>query len=123
MKVLLIEDDELVGRLIAQQLKYQNFEVVVALDGVSAVELYLNNDIDIIVSDLLLPKMSGFSALKAIDHINTRITPLIVISSLNDIPIMLKNAEIRYSAYLQKPFSAQQLIEKIHSVVDVKHTA
>jgi hypothetical protein len=36
---------------------------------------------------------------------------------------MLKNAEIRYSAYLQKPFSAQQLIEKIHSVVDVKHTA
>ncbi len=119
MKVLLIEDDHLVGKLIAQQLKFQNFEVVIAYDGASAVELFLEHKIDIIVSDLLLPKMSGFSAIKSIQHVDMRNTPLIVISSLNDIPIMLKNAELRYDACIQKPFSAQQLIEKIHKVIDL----
>jgi DNA-binding response OmpR family regulator len=120
MKVLLIEDDEIVGRLIAQQLTFQNFEVVRASNGILAIELYLNNDIDIIISDLLLPEMSGFTALKSIQHISGDKTPLIVISSLNDIPLMLKNAEITYDAYIQKPFSAQQLIDKIHFIVDLK---
>jgi DNA-binding response OmpR family regulator len=120
MKVLLIEDDEIVGRLIAQQLTFQNFEVVRASNGILAIELYLNNDIDIIISDLLLPEMSGFTALKSIQHISSNKTPLIVISSLNDIPLMLKNAEINYDAYIQKPFSAQQLIDKIHFIVDLK---
>jgi DNA-binding response OmpR family regulator len=119
MKVLLIEDDHLVGKLIAQQLKFQNFEVVIAFDGASAVELFLEHKVDIIISDLLLPKMSGFSSIKAIQHVDMHNTPLIVISSLNDIPVMLKNAELRYDAYIQKPFSAQQLIEKIHKVIDL----
>jgi DNA-binding response OmpR family regulator len=120
MKILLIEDDEIVGRLIAQQLTFQNFEVVRASNGILAIELFLNNNIDIIISDLLLPEMSGFTALKSIQHINSNKTPLIVISSLSDIPLMLKNAEISYDACIQKPFSAQQLIDKIHFVVDLK---
>jgi DNA-binding response OmpR family regulator len=120
MKVLLIEDDEIVGRLIAQQLTFQNFEVIRASNGIHAIDLYLNNAIDVIISDLLMPEMSGFTALKTIQLISKNKTPLIIISSLNDIPLMLKNAEVTYDAYIQKPFSAQQLIDKIHNAVDLK---
>jgi DNA-binding response OmpR family regulator len=118
MKILLIEDDALIGKLISQQLRFQNFEVFLALDGASAIEIYISQQIDIIISDLLLPNMSGFSALKAIQHISS-VTPLIVISSLDNIPKMLENGGIQFAAYLQKPFSAQQLISKIHSAVDM----
>ncbi len=122
MKVLLIEDDALVGKLISQQLKFQNFEVYLATDGASAIEIYITQHVDIIVSDLLLPNMSGFSALKAIQHISSN-TPLIVISSLDNIPAALENAGIQFSACIQKPFSAQQLISKIHSAVDFQATS
>jgi two-component system, cell cycle sensor histidine kinase and response regulator CckA len=122
MKVLLIEDDILVGKLISQQLKFQNFEVYLALDGAEAIDIYISQQIDVIVSDLLLPNMSGLSALKTIQNISTN-TPLVVISSLNDIPTLLENAGIQFSSYIQKPFSAQQLISKIHSAADMHQTS
>jgi DNA-binding response OmpR family regulator len=116
MKVLLLDGDLLVSSLIERQLTYQNFEVIHTSDGEKAIELFLDHHFDVIVSDLVLTNRSAFTTLNAIQMINTKNTPLIIISNFNEVKATLQKNSIDYNKFIQKPFSAQQLIQSIHKL-------
>jgi DNA-binding response OmpR family regulator len=82
-KILIIEDDEFVRKLYREQLQHEGFDFVEAINGVEGVEKARSEHPDLILLDLMLPKMNGFDALVEIkDDKTTKNIPIFVLSNL-----------------------------------------
>ena len=69
MKVLIVDDEQGIREVIKEYCLLENYDVIEAENGIQAIESVKNNDIDIIVLDIMMPKLDGYSALKEIKQI------------------------------------------------------
>lgn len=110
-KILIIEDDISIIEMIKKYLEQENFYVDTALDGASALEKFNSNKYDLILLDLMLPKISGKDVLMSIRHNN--FTPVIVMSAKDtdvDKAVLLGMGA---DDYITKPFSLIELLARI----------
>ena len=83
IKILLVEDDSFLSGMYDTKLKLEGFDVVLAEDGVKGLELAVSQNPDIILLDIILPKMDGFTALKHLkDNTETKKIPVILMTNL-----------------------------------------
>lgn len=82
MKILLVEDDQDLGNVLAQFLELQNFKVLLARNGNEGLVLFKKNEVDICILDIMMPKMDGFSLAQKIKKIDAEM-PLLFLTAKN----------------------------------------
>lgn len=114
MKLLVVDDEELIRNVIKEYAKIENYEVDEASDGDEAVEKALENDYDVIIMDIMMPKRDGFSAIKEIKQ--EKDTSVIVLSARTMEEDKLNGFDLGIDDYVIKPFSPKELIARIKAV-------
>ncbi len=113
---LLVVDDEVRIRSIIK--KYAEFEghtVTEAADGMEAVRLTKNNDFDLIIMDIMMPELDGFSACREIRKIST--VPIIMLSARGEEYDKINGFELGIDDYVVKPFSPKELMLRVEAVM------
>jgi DNA-binding response OmpR family regulator len=116
-KILVVEDERPLARALELKLTHEGFEVTVTHDGESAIELINTAQFDMILLDLMMPKVDGFSVLKSVQGSNK--TPIIVISNLSMEADKTKVVELGASDLLVKsntPLAG--IIQRIHDFLE-----
>ncbi len=114
MKVLIVDDEELIRNVIKEYAILENYEVFEAKNGLEAIDIVENNNIDVIVLDIMMPKLDGYSTYKEIKKIKK--IPTIILSARKDEYDKLFGFELGIDDYLEKPFSPKELIARIKAV-------
>ncbi|HOZ36566.1 MAG TPA: response regulator [bacterium] len=116
-KILIIEDEASLLYALQSQLSVNGMETLVAADGEKALSLIFKEKPDIIVLDIILPKINGWELLKKIKaNKTTKNIPVVIISNLSDDDSRLKGLELGAKDYLTKiDYSIADLVEKIKS--------
>lgn len=115
MKVLVVDDEKLIRDVIKEYLEIENYEVCEASNGLEAVQIATNDDISIIIMDIMMPQMDGFSAYKKIKE--TKKIPCIMLSARNEEYDKLSGFELGIDDYITKPFSPKELIARIKAIM------
>lgn len=114
MKVLVVDDEELIRNVIKEYSSYEGYTIFEAEDGIKALDIIDNNDIDVIVLDIMMPKLDGFSTYKEIKK--RKNIPTIILSARNEEYDKLFGFELGVDDYLTKPFSPKELIARIKAI-------
>ena len=114
MKVLLVEDDKKLAKLIEEGLKKQNFRVDVAYDGEEGLYLAKNNQYDVMIIDWMLPKLSGIELIKKLREENIY-TPALILTAKSDIDDKVEGLSVA-DDYLTKPFEFDELIARLKAL-------
>ena len=114
MKILICDDEVLIRDVIKEYLIMDNYEVMEASNGIEAIDVVNNNNIDLVVMDIMMPKMDGYQAIKEIKKIKD--VPFIVLSARSEEFDKLIGFDIGIDDYVTKPFSPKELIARIKAV-------
>jgi DNA-binding response OmpR family regulator len=119
-KILVVEDETFLVKIYAVKLRKEGFEVSIANDGVEAVKMAASVQPDLILLDLILPKMNGFEALEKIRaNADNKKTPVIVLSNLGQEEDIKRAESLGADDYLVKAnFSIQDIVSKIREKLD-----
>jgi DNA-binding response OmpR family regulator len=117
-KILVIEDEQDVAKLLVIRLKSFNYEVVVADSGIQGVQLAHKEKPDLIILDLMLPAGDGLSVLNNLRLSSyLRFTPVIVLTGMKDEEYKKKVIEKGVDGYFEKPYDANQLLNSIKTLI------
>lgn len=111
-KILLVENDEALRFIVKDNLEKNSYDVFVAEDGHKALELFYNNSFDIIILDVVLPKIDGFQVVKTIRKKNEQI-PIIFLTARSMPDDKITGLTIGGDDYITKPFSMEELLLKV----------
>ena len=115
MKILIIEDDASIAGMINKTLGSYGYTCENAYDGEEAEEMIDKKNWDIILLDLMLPKVSGYELL---EYINTyHKTPVIIMSAMNQVDDRIRGLRMGADDYLSKPFQIGELIARVEAVL------
>lgn len=129
-KILFVEDEEDLTLIVADTLRGQGYDVITAVDGISGLEKFKSKGADIIVADVMMPKMDGFSMAKEIRKLSPSV-PLLFLTAKSKIDDVEEGFEIGANDYLKKPFELRELIVRIKALLrrydtnkleDIKYT-
>jgi DNA-binding response OmpR family regulator len=115
MKVLVIDGDRVMADVVAYALQRQGYEVFQAHDGISALERWADVRPDLLILDVNLPRLDGFSVCRRIRKESD--TPIIFLSVRCDDADVVQGLELGADAYLGKPFSPRQLVARTQAVL------
>ncbi len=113
--ILVIEDDKEIAELLQVFLEGAGYQVIEAADGVKGIELFQKEYVNLVLLDVLLPKMNGFDVCAEIRK--TSDIPIIMITALADQKDQIKGYNLKIDDYVTKPFSVQILLKKIEAVL------
>lgn len=116
MRLLVIEDDEKIRSLVSTGLEQENFIVDVAPDGELGVQAMESQPYDLVVLDLMLPKMSGLDVMKTMRERQWKV-PVIILSAKRTLDDRLEGLRQGGDDYLVKPFSFQELLVRIQAIL------
>lgn len=111
-KILLVEDDETLRFIVKDNLEQRNYIVEVAENGKIALERFQNNTFDLILLDVMLPKVDGFQVAETIRKTNDQV-PIIFLTARSMTEDKIKGLTIGGDDYIPKPFSMEELLLKI----------
>ena len=114
MKILVCDDETLIRDVIREYLLMDNYEVLEASNGLDAIDVVKNNDIDLIIMDIMMHKMDGYQAIKEIKKIKD--IPFIVLSARSEEFDKLIGFDLGIDDYVTKPFSPKELVARIKAV-------
>ncbi|MDO5396076.1 MAG: response regulator transcription factor [Bacteroidales bacterium] len=115
-KILLIEDEKDLTLIVADTLRGQGYDVITAADGIEGLDKYKSDGADIVVADVMMPKMDGFSMAREIRRLSPTV-PLLFLTAKSTIDDVEKGFEIGANDYLKKPFELRELIVRIKSLL------
>jgi DNA-binding response OmpR family regulator len=115
-KILLVEDDDRLSKLIKKGLEEKGFEVVPVFDGEMAQRLFESDHFDLIITDLILPKMNGLDFCKTIRNMGSKI-PIIMLTALGTTDHKLEGFDAGADDYLVKPFDFRELYARIKTLL------
>lgn len=115
MKILLVEDEIKIAEFVAEGLKLAGMHVTHASDGLMAKRVMAVQKFDVMLLDVMLPHVDGFSLLKDLRQANDK-TPVIVLSAKSELTDRLQGFELGADDYLPKPFFLEELVARIKAV-------
>ncbi len=116
MRILLVEDEKALRKVIQLNLELENYEVIAVEDGEMAIQKFESEHFDLIILDLMLPKLSGLEILKtlSVKHANL---PVIIISAKDTSSDRIKGLKSGADDYLSKPFEIEELLIRIQNLL------
>lgn len=115
-KVLFVEDEADLTLIVADTLRGLGYDVVTAADGLEGLDKYRSEGADIIVADVMMPRMDGFTMAKGIRKMSPEV-PLLFLTAKSTIDDVEEGFEIGANDYLKKPFELRELIVRIKSIL------
>ena len=114
-KILVVDDEEKIRGVIKEYARFDGYDVKEAIDGMDAIDKCKEEDFDIIIMDIMMPKLDGFSAIKEIRK--KKNIPVIMLSARGEEYDKLFGFEIGIDDYVVKPFSPKELMARINAVL------
>ena len=111
MKVLIVDDEEMIRNVLREYIEFEGNEAYEAADGIQAVKMCRENDYDIILMDVMMPALDGFSAVKEIRKFKD--IPVIMLSARGEEYDKLFGFEVGADDYVTKPFSPKEVMARI----------
>ncbi len=118
-KILLVEDDPNFGTVLKDYLMLNDYDVTHAKDGLDGLISFKNDDFDICILDVMMPKKDGFSLAKDIRSVNSDI-PLIFLTAKSMKEDILRGYQVGADDYLNKPFDSEVLLLKLKAILQRK---
>ena len=115
--LLIIEDDERIAALVKRGLEEHGYQVTVAYDGVSGKKLALNQEFDLIITDIILPKMDGLDLCREIRNQKPQV-PIIMLTALGTTDDKVEGFDAGADDYLVKPFEFRELHVRIRALLN-----
>lgn len=119
MKILVAEDEPLVLMSIEQKLKNEGFEVVGAPDGREALKLLENYAADIIITDILMPYVSGLELISIVKSNGKKKIPIIVLSGLGQENTVMEAFQLGADDFITKPFNPTELTVRVKRLLKI----
>ena len=114
-KILVVDDEFRIREIIKKYAVFEGYEVSEAVDGMSAIEICNRESFDIIIMDVMMPELDGFSACREIRK--TCNTPIIMLSARGEEYDKIHGFELGIDDYVVKPFSPKELMMRITAVL------
>lgn len=114
-KILIVEDDPSIQALLHDFIEEAGYSVVLAADGVEALAQYSQQDFDLILLDIMLPKIDGYGVCEVIRQKSD--VPIIMLTALDSEENQIKGLDLQADDYITKPFSMPVLLRKIGAVL------
>lgn len=114
-RILVVDDEENIREVIKEYAEFEGHQVSEACDGMQAVEMVKNNDYDIIIMDVMMPRLDGYSACKEIRKIKQ--IPVLMLSARGEEYDKLFGFEIGIDDYVVKPFSPKEVMARVNAIV------
>src|SRR5439155_12874902 len=114
MRILVIEDEPRIMAFLARGLEAEGFSVDGADDGRSGVERAARGSYDLVILDLLLPKLDGFAVLRQLQNRLPEL-PVVIVSARSELETKLRGFDLGASDYLSKPFSFDELLARVRA--------
>jgi len=114
-RILIVDDEEKIRRVIREYAEAYGFTVSEANDGIDAVDMVKNHFFDIIIMDIMMPKMDGFSACKEIKQMKD--IPVIMLSARGEEYDKLLGFNLGIDDYVVKPFSPKELMARVNAII------
>lgn len=114
MKLLVVDDEKLIREVIKEYANQENYIVYEASNGEEALDVIKNRDIDVVILDIMMPKLDGYSTCKEIKKIKD--IPIIMLSARSEEFDKLNGFNLGIDDYITKPFSPKELMARIKAV-------
>jgi two-component system alkaline phosphatase synthesis response regulator PhoP len=115
-KILIVDDEQPIRKLLEYNLKLEQYETITAVDGEEAIEKAITENPDIILLDLMLPKIDGIDVCKTLRQREVNI-PIIMLTAKGDELDKVLGLEIGADDYMTKPFSPREVIARVKAVL------
>ncbi|MBR2296625.1 MAG: response regulator transcription factor, partial [Clostridia bacterium] len=116
VKILVVEDDKDLNKLVCTYLRGCGYEVSACFDGEEAIEMMGQKQFNMVISDIMMPKMDGFELAESIRSFDTQI-PILFMSAKDDKPSKMLGYKIGIDDYVVKPFDIDVLIMKVNALL------
>ncbi len=113
--ILVADDEQKIREVIKEYAEFEGHSVYEAVDGMQAVEMVKEKDFDIIILDVMMPRLDGFSACKEIRKIKN--TPILMLSARTEEYDKLFGFEMGVDDYVVKPFSPKEVMARINAII------
>ena len=113
--VLVVDDEPRMIRFIRMNLELEGYQVVEASDGIEALDQVRKHMPDLVVMDVMMPKMDGFETLRLLREITT--VPVILLTVRSDEDDRIRGLELGADDYITKPFSPRELVSRVNAVL------
>jgi len=113
-KILIVEDEEKIARVLELELTYEGYEVEKALDGLSGFQLFQQGEWNLILLDVMLPGISGIELLRRIRS-NDPHTPVIMLTAKDSVEDKVSGLDLGANDYVTKPFQIEELLARIRA--------
>lgn len=115
-KILLVEDDSTLSMIVSETLQRDGFEVLTAGDGEDGLKKFTRHGADLIIADVMMPRMDGFEMGRRIRQIDRNV-PLLFLTARSEIDDIVEGFELGGNDYLKKPFKMLELIVRIKALL------
>ena len=119
MRILIVEDEERIASLVKQGLEEQGHSVMIAYDGLSGKKLALQHQYDLLISDIILPQLTGLELCREIRMAKPNM-PIILLTALGTTDDKVEGFDAGADDYLVKPFDFRELLVRIRAVMNRK---
>jgi len=117
MKILIVEDDKIMSDNLVALLTPEGFEVEVASDGVDALKMIVDTKPALIITDILMPNLSGLELLNIYKSQLFENTPVVVISSMEGYDVQYFSIAVGAAAYFVKPYSGVEVVQTVNELL------
>jgi two-component system, OmpR family, response regulator RpaB len=118
-KILIVDDEAMIRRILSTRLTMVGYEVAVACDGAEALEVFAEEKPDLVVLDVMMPKLNGLEVCQELRK--TTGVPIIMLTALGDVADRITGLQMGADDYLPKPFSPKELEERINVILRRVH--
>ena len=115
MHLLVVDDEDRIRRLLKMYLERENYVISEADNGEDAVKMVLENDYDLILLDLMLPKMDGIQAAEKIRE--SKNTPIMMLTAKGEEVSRIEGFEVGADDYIVKPFSPREVVLRVSAIL------
>ena len=118
LSVLVVDDDPVILRLLQVNFDLEGIDVVTAVDGDEGLKLAQSNPPDLVISDIMMPKVNGLELLAALRSApDTAALPVILLSAKAQVADVQRGLELGADDYITKPFDPLELIDRVYKVL------
>lgn len=111
-KILIVEDEGKIARFVELELKHEGYEVAIAGDGQTGLDMALSGEVDLVVLDIMLPMLSGIEVCKRVREAGSDI-PIIMLTAKDDVMDKVTGLDTGADDYMTKPFAIEELFARI----------
>ncbi len=121
-KILVVDDVEVNVQLLTSYLKAAGYEVIPASDGREAIQKVRNIEPDLVLLDVMMPKLNGFDTCKILkEDSDTKFIPVIMVTALNELEDKIRGIDSGADDFLSKPFNKLELLARVRSLLRIKY--